>query len=96
VSKYVSKTFTGPQVFGRQRYGVAEGFQPSTQRIVGTSAAGVLAEAVAQMGGAPSRRSLSMYCSATIQPRLAASRRQSSTWRLTPNPEPSMSLLIRA
>jgi hypothetical protein len=56
VSKYVSKTFTGPQVFGRQRYGVAEGFQPSVQRIVGTSAANVLGDAVTVMGGLPSRR----------------------------------------
>jgi hypothetical protein len=45
VSKYVSKTVTGPQVLGRQRYGVAEGFQPIVQRIEGTSAAHVLDEA---------------------------------------------------
>jgi hypothetical protein len=56
VSKYVSKTFTGPQVFGRQRYGVAEGFQPTVQRIVGSSAAHVLADAADVMGGLPSRR----------------------------------------
>jgi hypothetical protein len=57
VSKYVSKTFTGPQVFGRQRYGVAEGFQPTVLRIEGTSAAQVLDEAVAVMGGwLPSKR----------------------------------------
>jgi hypothetical protein len=56
VSKYVSKTFTGPQVFGRQRYGVAEGFQPTVERLHGSSAAHVLAEAVGVMGSAPSRR----------------------------------------
>jgi len=56
MSKYVSKTFTGPQVFGRQRYGVAEGFQPTIQRIEGTSAAEVLDRACAVMGSAPSQR----------------------------------------
>ncbi|MDX6533011.1 MAG: hypothetical protein QOF68_755 [Gaiellales bacterium] len=33
-------------MFGRQRYGVAEGFKPIVQRIEGTSAAHVLAVAV--------------------------------------------------
>ena len=56
MSKYVSKTFTGPQVFGRQRYGVAEGFQPTVQRFSGSSAAQVLGHAVAVIGRLPSQR----------------------------------------
>jgi len=56
VSKYVSKTFTGPQVFGHQRYGVAEGFQPVVAKIEGCSADDVLAQAVEVMGRSPAKR----------------------------------------
>ena len=56
VSKYVSKTFTGPQVFGRQRYGVAEGFQPTVQRLTGKSRADVLQRAAEIIGRPPSKR----------------------------------------
>jgi hypothetical protein len=44
------------EVFGRRRYGVAEGFQPTIQRIEGTSAVHVFDEAVAVMGCLPSKR----------------------------------------
>jgi hypothetical protein len=55
LSKYVSKTFDSPQLFGRHRYDVAQGFQPSKHRLTGASADELLEKACAVMGGRPMR-----------------------------------------
>ena len=54
LSKYVSKTFDDPHLFGRHRYEVAQGFQPPVQRLAGRSVDDVLAQACEVMGSAPS------------------------------------------
>ncbi|WP_231567715.1 hypothetical protein [Sinomonas humi] len=55
LSKYVAKTFTDPQSrdLGRHRYDVAQGFQPVSLHLSGTSAADVLGRP--QSSWAPSR-----------------------------------------
>lgn len=55
LSKYVAKTFDDAQAreMGLHRYDVAQGFQPKTMRLSGTSAHAVLSEASELMGGAP-------------------------------------------
>jgi hypothetical protein len=55
LSKYVSKTFDAPHLFGRHRYDVAQGFQPAVRRLSGRSAEDVLAQACAVMGEEPVR-----------------------------------------
>ncbi len=52
MSKYVSKTFDAPQVFGKHRYDVSQGFQAAEVRLVGDSRAEVLSLACDVMGGA--------------------------------------------
>lgn len=54
LSKYVSKTFD-TDMAGLHRYEVAQGFQPSVQRISGRSLDAVLADAVEVMSDAPER-----------------------------------------
>ncbi|MGY1651711.1 hypothetical protein ACI79X_10885 [Geodermatophilus sp. SYSU D01119] len=55
LSKYVSKTFDAPHLFGRHRYDVAQGFQPPVRRLSGASADDVLHQAVEVMGLPPIR-----------------------------------------
>ncbi|KHL00946.1 rolling circle replication-associated protein [Sinomonas humi] len=58
LSKYVAKTFTDPQFrdLGRHRYDVAQGFQPASLHLSGTSAAEVLGQASQFLGSRPERR----------------------------------------
>jgi len=53
LSKYVSKTFDAPHLFGRHRYDLAQGFQPPVQRLTGASAEELLDQACAFMGSEP-------------------------------------------
>jgi hypothetical protein len=53
LSKYVSKTFDAPHLFGRHRYDVAQGFQPPVQRLTGATAEEVLDQASEVMGAQP-------------------------------------------
>jgi hypothetical protein len=55
LSKYVSKTFDAPHLFGRHRYDVAQGFQPTVRRLTGRSADDVLDQACAVMDSEPIR-----------------------------------------
>jgi hypothetical protein len=55
LSKYVAKTFDDAAAFGWHRYEVAQGFQPGTRRLSGSSRDAVLAVACEQMGARPSR-----------------------------------------
>jgi hypothetical protein len=50
LSKYVSKTFDAPRLFGRHRYDVGQGFQPPVQRLTGRTADEVLDQACEAMG----------------------------------------------
>jgi len=58
LSKYVSKTFTGPSagVPGLHRYDVAQGFQPESIRLHGRSPDHVIGQASELLGMAPARR----------------------------------------
>lgn len=58
LSKYVAKTFSDAQAreMGLHRYDVAQGFQPKTLRLSGTSAQAVLVAASEVMGGEPTTR----------------------------------------
>ncbi|GAB2739972.1 hypothetical protein GCM10027090_08790 [Sinomonas soli] len=58
LSKYVVKTFTDPQSrdLGRHRYDVAQGFQPASLHLSGTSAVDVLGQASEFLGSLPERR----------------------------------------
>jgi hypothetical protein len=55
LSKYVGKAFDERRAPGLHRYEVAKGFQPAVVGLRGRSADDVLSQAVAMMGGAPSR-----------------------------------------
>jgi hypothetical protein len=55
LSKYVSKTFQQEGEFGRHRYEVAQGFQPHSKILTGTSRESVIAMANHHMGGPPVR-----------------------------------------
>src|SRR4051812_45410198 len=55
LSKYVSKTFDAPHLFGRHRYDVAQGFQPPVRRLTGRSAEHVLDQACEVMDSEPVR-----------------------------------------
>lgn len=55
LSKYVSKTFDAPHLFGRHRYDVAQGFQPPVRRLIGRSAEDVLDQACEVMDSEPVR-----------------------------------------
>jgi hypothetical protein len=59
LSKYVGKAFAeeahNKRPFGRHRYEVAQGFQPTVERIWGRTAAEVLDEAAERVGGPPTR-----------------------------------------
>jgi len=55
LSKYVGKAFSDSRVPGRNRYDVAQGFQPTFTQVWGTSRADAIRAASLQMGGrAPS------------------------------------------
>lgn len=58
LSKYVTKTFTDPdaRVLGLHRYDVAQGFQPESIALTGSSTAEVLEQASAVCGGSPTAR----------------------------------------
>lgn len=55
LSKYVAKTFTDPsaRVLGLHRYDVAQGFQPKSVHLSGTSPDSVLGQASAVLGSSP-------------------------------------------
>lgn len=55
LSKYVGKTFEEQRLgqFGLHRYEVAQGFQPQSQRLSGTSPEQLIAQAVDRMGSRP-------------------------------------------
>jgi hypothetical protein len=56
LSKYISKAFdTDDRILGRHRYEVAQGFQPSTERIYGTSFASMAEASCDRMGSRPVR-----------------------------------------
>jgi hypothetical protein len=55
LSKYVSKTFDAPHLFGRHRYDVAQGFQPPVRRLTAATADELLAQACEVMGERPIR-----------------------------------------
>nr|WP_218938433.1 hypothetical protein [Modestobacter altitudinis] len=55
LSKYVSKTFDAPQLFGRHRYDLAQGFQPPVRRLTADSPEDLLAKACEVMGQLPTR-----------------------------------------
>jgi hypothetical protein len=56
LAKYVAKTFGDHEhLAGLHRYEVAQGFQPSRERLVATSLDGLLDSVNARMGGTPAR-----------------------------------------
>ena len=55
LSKYVTKSFD-QDLGGLHRYEVGQGFQPAVTRFRGSTAAAVLSQAVATMGGSPEVR----------------------------------------
>lgn len=55
LSKYVAKTFDSPELSGRHRYDLAQGFQPVVTRFTGTRELEVLEAACEVMGGPPAR-----------------------------------------
>ena len=55
LSKYLGKTFDSPQLFGRHRYDLAQGFQPSVLHLSGRSAHDVRGQASGVMGADPAR-----------------------------------------
>ena len=55
LSKYVAKTFDSPELNGRHRYDLAQGFQPKVTRFTGTRESEVLEHASQVMGASPAR-----------------------------------------